>query len=477
MLDEQVLPCNIMKCIYNFSIIILTFLAPNYVIGQAQFPTGIQLKDEVEHDSLAGTIISLETGAELPKGVDLSPYCPTAGHQGDIQSCVGWAAGYAAMTIQHAIQDERTDKREINRLAFSPHFIYNQIKLDGCNSNSRIYEALRFLQKKGNCHKRDFPVDTNNCQSLPSTMVQHRARFYRIKEYQKLFSQDSKAEEKCQLVKQALSLNFPVVIGMKINQHFATLSFGDQYWWPKIGNTAPAGGHALVVVGYDESRSAFLLFNSWGEEWGNKGYIWMQYEAFAKFCKYGYIFSIFSSPPDVEITGKVTVTYRDRISKEFVPVQARLKDTSGQYLILGDHWTTDSDLFRIALEVPEGVFAYQLSLNEDSKGRLVWSMENWHQDTIVSLPERGAYQYSAEGEEVLCFLFNFQPIESLSNYLSLLRYAQGTPYQRLVSVMKDKEIALKDIKFKSEDIAFSANVPFSPKTVLPIIVIIRLKAE
>jgi len=40
--------------------------------------------------------------------------------------------------------------------------------------------------------------------------------------------------------------------------------------------------HALLVVGYDESRNAFKVINSWGVNWGNEGYLWIDYEVFKK---------------------------------------------------------------------------------------------------------------------------------------------------------------------------------------------------
>ena len=32
------------------------------------------------------------------------------------------------------------------------------------------------------------------------------------------------------------------------------------------------GGHALCVIGYDDSKQRVMFKNSWGEEWGNYGY-------------------------------------------------------------------------------------------------------------------------------------------------------------------------------------------------------------
>jgi hypothetical protein len=35
--------------------------------------------------------------------------------------------------------------------------------------------------------------------------------------------------------------------------------------------------HAVVLVGWDDKRKAWLIKNSWGEEWGEKGYGWIKY--------------------------------------------------------------------------------------------------------------------------------------------------------------------------------------------------------
>ena len=35
--------------------------------------------------------------------------------------------------------------------------------------------------------------------------------------------------------------------------------------------------HAITIVGWDDSKKAYLIKNSWGTEWGEKGYMWIEY--------------------------------------------------------------------------------------------------------------------------------------------------------------------------------------------------------
>lgn len=38
------------------------------------------------------------------------------------------------------------------------------------------------------------------------------------------------------------------------------------------------GGHAVVIVGFDDTKSVFKFLNSWGTKWGDKGYGYLPYE-------------------------------------------------------------------------------------------------------------------------------------------------------------------------------------------------------
>ena len=42
-------------------------------------------------------------------------------------------------------------------------------------------------------------------------------------------------------------------------------------------------GHAVNIIGYDDKAEEFIMRNSWGILWGDKGIFRMKYEDFIKY--------------------------------------------------------------------------------------------------------------------------------------------------------------------------------------------------
>jgi C1A family cysteine protease len=60
-----------------------------------------------------------------------------------------------------------------------------------------------------------------------------------------------------------------------------------------------AGGHCIVIVGYDDSKQAWLIRNSWGPGWGMSGYGWFGYGQcnIDAYVKYGVLGSATNPDP------------------------------------------------------------------------------------------------------------------------------------------------------------------------------------
>jgi len=78
-------------------------------------------------------------------------------------------------------------------------------------------------------------------------------------------------------VRISIASGFPCIFGIK-----DTKIFGDdevkKVNEKNLGTVQLEGGHALVAVGYDDEKLAFKVRNSWGDTWGDNGYVWLPYK-------------------------------------------------------------------------------------------------------------------------------------------------------------------------------------------------------
>jgi hypothetical protein len=247
----------------------------NALFSQANdFKTGLLFSSQ---EQLRGIPLahSPYSGNELPSKVDWADKFPTPGNQGKQSSCVAWATGYALKSYQ--------EKLETNTLlTFSPSFIYNQIN-NGVDGGSTFIDALNILSEQGVCPYEEMPYNENDYLSKPSDVQKSKARKYKIDFWRQVNVADIKE------VKAQLNAGYPVIIAASVDEGFIKLnsSTTNNIWKQQIG--ANRGGHAMLVVGFDNIKNAFKVINSWGPTWGSNGYGWIDYTYFPKVIKEGFV--------------------------------------------------------------------------------------------------------------------------------------------------------------------------------------------
>ncbi|MDP9955102.1 hypothetical protein J2X97_000739 [Epilithonimonas hungarica] len=247
----------------KLTVVLLTIFCSLYA---QQKGTGLVFVSEAEYKSIP--LASTAMMGTLPSSKDLSEWFPTPGDQGEQSSCVAWAVGYGLKAYQEAVE-RRQNQHSL--MKFSPAYIFNQIKISDCRNGSSIMTALNLLKKEGVASIDQFPYNPLDCSRQPSGEDKNNARPYAIAEWRTV-PIGNEAE-----VKSHISSGFPVVIGMFVDEGFMRLGYNEIYQGPS-GNEK--GGHAMVVIGYDDSRQAFKVLNSWGINWGTSGYGWVSYTAF-----------------------------------------------------------------------------------------------------------------------------------------------------------------------------------------------------
>jgi hypothetical protein len=256
------------------------------VSGFAQtFPRGAVL-DPVLYDSLPQKAVQVSKAYEtLPQTVSLKSFAPFAGDQGDYGTCVAWSSAYAARTILESVTLNRQDRLLSTANVFSPNFVYKSLFIfngqpddpEG-EGGAAVAWALTFMRDKGPVKMLELEKQTD-FKRIPLSLFTN-SRAYPIAEYATLFRSDTQNPAiKIQMVKKSLTESKPVIIGMNCPDSFFSAS---DVWYPSESPLWDYGGHSVCVVGYDDTRGAFEVQNSWGTGWGNAGFIWLPYADFVE---------------------------------------------------------------------------------------------------------------------------------------------------------------------------------------------------
>ena len=243
------------------------------VSSQAQ---GLRWLSDSDYESMEKA--SIELLEDVPSSHDLSKWFPPPGDQGSQSSCVGWALAYGIKSYQEAVELQRPPTEPEHM--FSPSFIYNQINEWGCYGGSSILQALNLMKRSGVATLESFPYDEDDCEEIPSDGVKGDAKQYTISGWKRVEYRSEGA------MKTLLVNGQPVVVGMMTDDWFYKLDEGEVY---RVSSRRSNGGHALVVVGYDDRRGAYKVLNSWGTGWGDNGYGWIAYDLFADVVHEAYI--------------------------------------------------------------------------------------------------------------------------------------------------------------------------------------------
>jgi hypothetical protein len=268
----------------------LTAAPYNFTLDVATLTTGTHTltatgKDTKKYESsytitvAKNTEIIVVDPPSLPSSAVL--YTPTPGNQGSEGACVAFATAYGGRSIE---QYYRTGASSYSYSAniFSPEYIYDQTKVGDCGSGTSITACLDFMYNNGVTTWQTVPFsDVNGCSIVPTSLQISEAAAFKIPTYSKLLSTDQAA------IKTMIVNKHAVIVGLNIDNNFTNATAG--YTWNSISDgNAP---HGVVVCGYDDSRNAYKILNSFGTNWGDAGYLWVDYSVFVARAGY-YVYAM-----------------------------------------------------------------------------------------------------------------------------------------------------------------------------------------
>jgi hypothetical protein len=226
-------------------------------------------RDATGQSRTTSITVSIKTTVVEPpqpaSGWQVKPMPPVM-DQGSEGSCVAFAVGYAARSVEYF-------NTTGNLKTFSPEHLFNQVKFPGgCSVGTAMQTALEFIMANGILPLSSMAYDpTNGCDLQPTDLQKAEALNYKIPGFHKIYTLDSA------MIKAMVRMNKPVIISIVADNSFMNAS--GYFLWNQYSGSGSLG-HSVVIYGYDDAKKAYKIFNSWGSSWGESGTAWIDYTFF-----------------------------------------------------------------------------------------------------------------------------------------------------------------------------------------------------
>ena len=219
--------------------------------------------------------IFTSTYPSLPRKVDLREYAGGIENQGKTGSCVA----NATVSALELLLERKNRKFDLSRL-----FLYYNLRalypeLHGQDKGCFLKDGFKSVSNRGICSEKTWEfnealINTKPSQESFTEALQHVVqRYERIPGYTLVTS-----------TKVALAKGFPVTIAAALGRTFHNV-IGDLRLHNYVGvKDDLIGHHAMNIVGYDDDLGGFIVENSWGTGWGDKGYFLFEYNVIVKDC-------------------------------------------------------------------------------------------------------------------------------------------------------------------------------------------------
>lgn len=232
------------------------------------------------------------TRTELPRYSSMSKYAPYTFLQHG-STCVAYSLA-SARTILWAKDNNVMDQAEITRNAFSPWFVYYRNKdltdMD-CSLGLEPVTAIEDVLNNGIA-----PLwDVEFADYWPFTESVLTSWYPPDYSLDLVTAQNYRLDAAYRLetlgdIKYAIHEQMVVLVGMYPPANFGDL-VGVSDWDPlETEQPDPEMGHAMILLGYDDDRNggSVQILNSWSDQWGDGGYIWVNYDDFLRFTAGAY---------------------------------------------------------------------------------------------------------------------------------------------------------------------------------------------
>lgn len=280
----------------TFISILLNSLSINVAISQGLIPT-----DESEYNEYTAwdpSNLSLDRGIDfgiseeeiksrLEKyaNYSLREFCPIVLNQGIYNNCVGWTVAYLAMSTQvnFKLNIKNNDLKYL--LALDP----NQLSYATSKKTENwAFESANFATALNYAKKTGISFRINS--SVAHIEQSKNSKLVKISKWDRV-----KFDENLnKTIKSAIVCGKPVLFGLPLTNDFYEGGCITPDGILKDLNSDRTGYQAMCIVGYNDSINggSFEVVTSYGNQFGDEGFIYIPYELFKKEVKEGFVFDV-----------------------------------------------------------------------------------------------------------------------------------------------------------------------------------------
>lgn len=245
-----------------------------------------------QHEDVAKVLRSAgvdEVPATLPSRVDLRPWCSPIENQLNLGSCTA----HAGVGLY-----EYFERRAFGRhIDGSRLFLYKATR-DFLNwtgdTGAYLRSTMAAMALFGIPPEDYWPYNTSSFDIDPPSFVWQFAEHFEAMVYYRLDPQGTRVADLLARIKAYAAAGLPSMFGFTVYSSISQAAANGFIPLPSPGERV-LGGHAVDVVGYDDSikirntnpngletTGALLIRNSWGTSWGQAGYGYLPYEYVTK---------------------------------------------------------------------------------------------------------------------------------------------------------------------------------------------------
>jgi C1A family cysteine protease len=208
----------------------------------------------------------------LPKIIDLRPYLTPVEDQLQIASCT---ANAIVGAYEYLIKRGTDKTKDLSRL-----FVYYNARTRNGNGNvedtgSSAQSCIESMIEHGVCLEETWKYVAEIVNIKPNDAAYQESQKYKVFDA-RFFPDDF------EIMKQCLAEGLPFAFSFIIFKSFHKASYKGIVPLPEDDDliSETHGSHAMLCVGYSDEDSCFIVRNSWGSNWGDKGYCYIPYDYF-----------------------------------------------------------------------------------------------------------------------------------------------------------------------------------------------------